>query len=166
MKKYILFILIILLGTNFLCGGVKLDVKTKFTEKTKLTGVKFGVIYFLKQEGFKIVEVGETFSVWLLNGEEKRANPDKYTIKMTVSIAPPSLFGQKKALISDEVTVTYSFNPKEINVDDTGFYSFLKEKVENIKTKEKIRAFHVGREVAKKITLLVALAQKNRAEKS
>jgi hypothetical protein len=134
---------------------VKLDVKTKFKEKFELKGVKFGVIYFLKQDGYKIVEVGEDYAVWVVDIEEEREEPDSYTIRLTVKITPPSLFRQKEAIASGKVEMEYTFDPKELNVDDTGFLNFIKEKVENIKNKEKVRAYFVGREAADKVKELL-----------
>jgi hypothetical protein len=160
MKKYLMamVVLIIMLTVDPLfshSAKVKLDVKTKFKEKFELKGVKYGVIYFLKQDGYKIVEVGEDYAVWLVDIEEEREEPDSYTIRLTVKIAPPSLFRQKDAVDSGKVEMEYSFNPKELNVDDIGFLDFIKEKVENIKNKEKVRAYFVGREVANKVKELL-----------
>jgi hypothetical protein len=109
MKKYLLAFLIIMLGAGFLFpdSEVKLDVKTRFKEKYELKGVKWGVIYFLKENGYDLVEV------------------------------------------------KYTFDPKELNVDDTGFPGFIKEKVENIKKKEKVRAYFVGHAVADKVKELL-----------
>jgi hypothetical protein len=143
----------------FCVGGLfsqmKLDVKTKFKEKYELKGIKYGVIYFLKKNGCKVVEVGEDYTVWLVNIHEMRTHPDKYTLKLTIDIAPPSLFRQKKPIASEKFEVEYIFNPKELNVDDTGLLEFLKEKGENIIKKETVRAFYVGQKVAEKIKLLV-----------
>jgi len=159
MKKYlmvmVILIIILAVGPLFSDSEVKLDVKTKFKEKFELKGIKYGVIYFLKQGGYKIVEVGEDYAVWLVDIEEEREEPDSYTIRLTVRITPPSLFKQKEAVSSGKVEMEYTFDPKKLNVDDTGFLDFIKEKVENIKNKEKVRAFFVGREVANKVKELL-----------
>jgi len=160
MKKYLMamVVLIIMLTVGPLFSNsaeIKLDVKTKFKEKFELKGVKYGVIYFLKQDGYKIVEVGEDYAVWLVDIEEEREEPDAYIIRLTVNITPPSLFRQKQAAASGKVEIEYTFDPMELNVDDTGFLDFIKEKVENIKNKEKVRAFFVGREVANKVKELL-----------
>lgn len=162
MKKCLLGILIIIVGFALLfpVSPVKLDVKTKYKDKFELKGVKWGVKYFLEQDGYNVVEVGEDYAVWLKDIEEKRIEPDIYILKLTVSISPPSLFREKMPIASDTMEVKYSFNPKEVNVDDTGFTRFIKEKVENIKQKEKIRAYFVGKAVAEKVKeLLNSLAE-------
>jgi hypothetical protein len=168
MKKYLLAFLIIMLGSGFLFpdSEVKLDVKTRFKEKFELKGVKWGVIYFLKKNGYNVVEVGEDYAVWLVDFEEERKDPDQYTLKLTVNISPPSLFRQKKTIASADVEVKYTFDPKELNVDDTGFPGFIKEKVENIKKKEQVRAFFVGHAVANKVKELLDRTgdRKQRAE--
>ena len=67
----------------------------------------------------------------------------------------PSLFRSKPPIASGSVETTYRFDPKELNVDDTGFVDFIKIKVKNIKKKEAIRAFRVGELVAKKVKLML-----------
>lgn len=165
MKKYLLVFLIIIHGFGLLFSEVKLDVKTKFMEKFELKGIKFGVIYFLKQEGYKIVEVGEDYAIWIVDIEEEREESDSYTIRLTVNISPPSFFKQKKSITTGDVEIECKFDPKELNVDDTGFLDFIKEKVENIKNKEKERAYFVGREVAKKVKVLLAGLEKESVKK-
>jgi hypothetical protein len=159
MRKYILMILVILLGVGPLLANpasqTKLDVKTKYKEKYELKGVKHGVIYFLKHDGYKIVEINEDYAVWLVDIEEEREEPDAYTLNVTVNISPPSLFKKKEPIASAKVIVEYTFDPKEVNIDDTGFLRFIKEKVDNIKNKEQLRAFVVGRKVANKVIELL-----------
>ena len=163
MKKYLLGILIIIIGFAqlFPVSPIKLDIKTRYKDKFELKGVKWGVKYFLEQDGYNVVELGEDYAVWLKDIEEQRVESDQYTIKLIVSITPPSLFREKKPEASDTMEVKYKFNPKEVNVDDTGFTRFIKEKIENIKKKEKIRAYFVGKAVAEKVKeLLKSLAEK------
>lgn len=76
-------------------------------------------------------------------------------MNLTVNISPPSLFRQKKPIASERLEVEYIFNPKELNVDDTGLIEFLKEKGENIIKKETLRAFYVGQQVAQTIKFLL-----------
>jgi hypothetical protein len=163
MKKCLLGILIIIVGFALLfpASPVKLDIKTKYKDKFELKGIKWGVKYFLEQDGYNVVELGEDYAVWLKDIEEERVEPGQYTLKLIVSISPPSLFREKKPAASDTMEVKYTFNPKEVNVDDTGFTRFIKEKVENIKKKEKIRAYFVGKAVAEKVKeLLKSLTEK------
>ena len=155
MKKCTLLILSVIFFGVGLFSQVKLDVKTKFKEKYELKGIKYGVIYFLKKNSCKVVEVGEDFTVWLVNIHEKRTEPHKYKLRLTVNISPPSLFRQKKPIASERITVEYMFNPKALNVDDTDLLEFLKEKGENIIKKETVRAFYVGQQVAQKIKFLL-----------
>ena len=160
MKKYLLGILIIIIGFAqlFPVSPIKLDIKTRYKDKFELKGVKWGVKYFLEQDGYNVVELGEDYAVWLKDIEEQRVESDQYTIKLIISITPPSLFREKKPEASDTMEVKYKFNSK---VDDTGFTRFIKEKIENIKKKEKIRAYFVGKAVAEKVKeLLKSLAEK------
>lgn len=162
MRRCLLLILMIAFCFIGLFSQMKLDVKTKFKEKYELKGIKYGVIYFLKKDGYKVVEVGEDYTVWLVDIHEIRTDPDKYTLKLTINIAPPSLFRQKKPTAFEKIEVEYIFNPKELNVDDTDFLKFLKEKGENIIKKETVRAFYVGQKVAQKIKLLLLETRKSK----
>ena len=158
MRRCFSLILMIAFCVSGLFSQVKLDVKTQFKEKYELKGIKYGVIYFLKKDGYKVVEVGEDYTVWLVNIHEIRTDPDKYTLKLTIKIAPPSLLRQKKPIASEKFGVEYLFNPKELNADDTDLLEFLKEKGENIIKKETVRAFYVGQKVAQRIKLLLPKA--------
>ena len=141
---------------------LKLDVKTKFKQKHELIGIKHGVIYFLKQSGYNIVEFGEDYAVWLVDFREKHTEPDKYTINVTIDITRPTLLIQKKPVVSGTVETYYTFNSKMLNVDDTGFIDFIKEKIKNIKNKELVRAFYVGRLVVMKVKLLLLELRKGK----
>lgn len=160
MKKHLLFIFIVLLGGGFIFPNltVKLDIRPKFKNiknKFELKGIKKGITYFLRNEGFEIVELGEDYAVRLENIEEKKDNVDQYTLKLTVHISIPSQIRENKSLAAGEVEVKYSFNQKEMNVDDTNFMTYFKENVANIKGKELVRAFFGGRAVTQKIKLIL-----------
>jgi len=159
MKKKIMFLLlamsILLAGFTGLSAQMKLDVKTKFKDKTEMAGIKYGTIYFLEKSNFEVVEVGEKYTVWLENPVEKRKDPDQYSIKLKVSISKPSLFKKKAPIAEKEIEVHYTYDPKTLNIDDTGFLTFIKEKVESIKSKEKVRAFVVGLKTAETVQKLL-----------
>jgi hypothetical protein len=164
-QNYWIAALVIILGCGVLFSQVKLDVKTKFKQKSELKSIKWGVIYFLKKSGYQVVEVGEHFAVWLVDFQETRKDPDQYTAKLTVNITSPSLFRQKKAINSEVVEVKYRFQPKMLNVDDTGFLEFFKEKYENMTRKEIVRAFHVGRMAAREIKLMLLVLKRRKIKK-
>ena len=164
-RRFFIAALVLVLGCGVLFSQVKLDVKTKFKQKSELKGIKWGVIYFLKKSGYQVVEVGEHFAVGLVDFHETRKDPDRYTAKLTVEITPPSLFRQKKAIASEVVEVKYRFQPKILNVDDTGFLEFFKEKYENMARKEIVRAFHVGRMAAREIKLMLLILKRRKIKK-
>ncbi len=158
-------VLVVMVGCGVLFSQVKLDVKTKFKEKSELKGIKWGVIYFLEKGGCQVVEVGEHFAVWLVDFQEKRRDPDRYTAKLAVKITPPSLFREKKAIASEIVEVKYQFQPGILNVDDTGFLEFFKKKYENMAREEIVRAFHVGKMAAREIKLMLLVLKQRKTKK-
>jgi hypothetical protein len=156
MKRFLLiFIVLMCFVSSAIFAQITLDVKTKFKEKYQLKGVKYGVIYFLKQKGYKVVEVGEDYALWLTDIQEKRIEPDRYSIRLYIKISRPSLFRQKKAIASELIEMDYSYMPKMLNIDDTGFLRFIKEKVQSIKVKEMLRAFQVGIKVANRVKYML-----------
>lgn len=165
LKRIILVVLIIVVGFGTAYAATRLDVKTKIKEKTNMTGIKHSAIYFLEKAGYKIVEIKEDYTVWLVNFSETRKDPDQYTVKLTVMISPPSLFRKKAPIAQKEIEVKYTYNPQTINVDDTGFLGFIKKKVKTIKDKQKVRGFFVGGKVAKVVKLLLLEAKREVAEK-
>lgn len=165
LKPIILVVLFFVISYGTANAATKLDIKTKIKEKTRMTGIKHGTIYFLEKSGYKIVETKEDYTVWLVNFSETRKDPDQYTVKLTVIISPPSLFRKKAPLAEKEIEVKYTYNPQTINVDDTGFLGFIKKKVKTIKEKQKVRGFFVGGNVAKVVKLLLLEAGKDVAEK-
>jgi hypothetical protein len=164
-RRFFIAALVVILACGVLFSQVKLDVKTKFKEKSELKGIKWGVIYFLEKKGCQVVEVGEHFAVWLVDFQEKRRAPDRYTAKLTVKITPPSLFREKKAVASEVVEVKYRFQPGMLNVDDTGFLEFFKEKYKNMAREEIVRAFHVGRMAAREIKLMLLVLRQRKTKK-
>jgi hypothetical protein len=159
MKKTILFVLLTALVLSPVLAQTKLDVKTKFTSKLELKGVKHGVIFYLEKEGYKIVEVKEEYSVWLTDFEQKNLEGNKYSIKFLVKIEPPALLTEKPALASKEVKGEFAFDAKVLNTD-AGFMTFIKSKVKDMKEKENIEAMQVGKLAADEIKALLGTLKK------
>jgi hypothetical protein len=156
-----LIVLVAALGCGMLFSQVKLDVKTSFKEKSGLKSIKWGVIYFLEKNGYRVVEVGEDAAVWLENFQENREGSAGYKAKLTVKITPPSLFRQKTAIASGVAEVKYRRVPGKLNVDDKAFLAAFKDKYGDAEEKEIVRAFHVGRAAARE-TMLLLLSLKRR----
>ncbi len=159
MKKFVLLVILGALVLSPALAQTKLDIKTKFTDKYEMKGLKHGVIYYLEKEGYQIVEMREDYSVWLVNFEEKRLEGDKYTIKFTVKIEPPALMTEKPALAQKDVAGEFTFDPKVMDTD-ASFVQFLKAKAKDLKEKEKIQAMQVGKLAADEIKALLATVKK------
>ena len=159
MKKTILFLALAALVLSPVLAQTKLDVKTKFTSKLEMKGVKHGVIFYLEKEGYKIVEIKEDYSVWLTEFEQKNIEGNKYSIKFMVKIEPPALLTEKPPLAAKEVKGEFAFDAKILNTD-TGFISFIKSKVKDMKEKENIQAMQIGKLAADEIKALLATIKK------
>jgi hypothetical protein len=159
MKKTILFAVLAALVLSPLLAQTKLDVKTKFTSKFEMKGVKHGVIFFLEKEGYKIVEVKEEYSVWLTDFEQKNLEGNKYSIKFLVKIEPPALLTEKTPLATKEVKGEFAFDPKVMNTD-AGFITFIKAKVKDMNEKEEIQAMQIGKLAADEVKALLATLKK------
>ena len=159
MKKTILFAVLAALVLSPLLAQTKLDVKTKFTSKFEMKGVKHGVIFFLEKEGYKIVEVKEEYSVWLTDFEQKNLEGNKYSIKFLVKIEPPALLTEKTPLATKEVKGEFAFDPKVMNTD-SGFITFIKTKVKDMNEKEEIQAMQIGKLAADEVKALLATLKK------
>lgn len=164
MKKSLLVVLIVLLGGGFIFPNptIKLNIRAKFKiikNRFELKGIKKGIAYFLRNEGFEIVELGENYLVSLENIEEKKNDTDQYTLKLKVHIFLPSQIRGNKSLAAGKLEVKYSANPV-MNVDYIDFLKYIKEKEITIK-KELVRDFFVSSSVAQKIKLLLKDLKKN-----
>ena len=159
MKKSVLFLALAALVLSPALAQTKLDVKTKFTEKFEMRGVKHGVVFFLEKEGYKIVEFKEDYSVWLTDFEQKNLEGNKYSIKFMVKIEPPSLLKEKPPLASKEVKGEFAFDPKVMNTD-AGFITFIKAKIKDLKEKEEIQAMQIGKLAADEVKALLTTLKK------
>ncbi len=157
MKKHkILFFLLILSGFSTLYGGykIKIDVKTHFKEKVKLRAVKEGVIFYLKKSGFEVVESGEDYSLWLEDYVEKRVFIDKYKVNITVKLSYPTAFFEKPPIYKIDEKISFKYSPELLDVDETGLWKYLKEKIDDIKKKDMVKSHFVGRKIAYDIYFL------------
>lgn len=161
MKRFFIFILI-LLFSFILFSKIKIDVKTHFNEKFDLRGIKLGLIYFLKQNNYDIVEFGEKYSVWIENYNEKRVGEDIYEIKLVIEITNPSFLKKSEIIVSKEISLEYEYKPKRLDVDETGILTFIKEKIKNIKQKELIKSYYVAKTIGKNVLFLLKGLESNK----
>jgi len=138
---------------------IKLDVKTKFLDKFEIKGLKHGVIYYLEQDGLKVVEFEEDFSVWLTDFEQNRLEGQRYAIKFKIKIEPPSLLKEGRVLAQKDVASEFPFEPKIMDTD-AGFLKFIKAKIKDLKAKEDIQAMQIGRLAADEIKALLAAVKR------
>jgi len=160
-KRFFIFILI-LLFSFILFSKIKIDVKTHFNEKFDLRGIKLGLIYFLKQNNYDIVEFGEKYSVWIENYNEKRVGEDIYEIKLVIEITNPSFLKKSEIIVSKEISLEYEYKPKRLDVDETGILTFIKEKIKNIKQKELIKSYYVAKTIGKNVLFLLKGLESNK----
>jgi hypothetical protein len=156
MKKYYVYLLLIFfLLTNLAeSGKLRIDVKTHLIEKIKLRAIKEGVIYYLKESGFEIVEKGEDYVIWLKDYYESREFIDKYVIRIKLKFTYPSAFIEKPAIYEKTENITFKYSPELIDIDETGLWKYLKKKIDDIKKKDMIKSHFVGRKIAYDIYFL------------
>jgi len=164
LKTILLFMLFIVFNFQVF-SQTKLDIKTSFKDKADAIGIKYGVIHWLKQTGYKIVEFGEKYSVWITDLKEEKTAFNKYKLDLTISICKPTLLLKPSSLKKKRMFMVYVHKPKLLDVDKTGFIKFIKEKVENIKKKEIVKALIIGLKVSMEINKMLNRKSKNKKPK-
>ena len=131
MKKYLLMFLVLILLS---CGGkearnqkelveiirteipnpiktYKLDIKTKFNDKTNFKPIKKGVIDLITSDGWgKVGEVGEDYVVWIENYNRYSIDSVIRKISFQLSITEKSMFKRKANLLSKNIDLEYTIN--------------------------------------------------------
>jgi hypothetical protein len=152
----------ILLGRS----RIKLDVKTKFSEKFDLKGIKYGTMHQLEENGFEIVEFGEDYCVWLKDYSEEKSGKEEFEYKLLVALTAPSAVSEKPAFAEREISGNFETDIMTYQRDDNfldymgklGNYfvaSHRKHIWESLSDVEKIRAYEIGRKAAKEIQKII-----------
>jgi len=132
-----------------------LDVKTQLPEKAGLAAIKIGTDYFLQAEGFRILDIGEDYAVWL-GGKKVVSSITGKVITLSVRITRPSAFlagpTLAEAIVSFEVPAQ---RVKAITLDLT-IPQILREKLSKDGEAAMQEANFGGRAVAEKIRGLLA----------
>lgn len=99
--KYGVTILVMGLLSVGLTGQVrvKLDLKTRFSEKFDLKGVKYGTMHQLEEDGFEIVEFGEEYCIWLKDYSEEKTGKNDFKYKLRISLTPPTTASEKTSAL-------------------------------------------------------------------
>ena len=164
MRKIWVFVFTLSILAGGLIGQerIKLDIKTKVSEKFDLKGVKYGAMQQLEEEGYEILEFGEDFSVWLKDYSEEKTGKDRYDYQLRICIALPSAVTEKPALVEQVIRGRFAVDIMAYQKDDDftaylgklGNYfisSHRKHVWESLSDLEKIRAFQIGLKAAKEI---------------
>lgn len=106
-----------------------LDLKTPLAEKTHLSPAKIGAGYYLLKEGFKILDAGEDYAVWL-SGYTQEKFGDQIRVELLVEITPTSALFKKPALASRKVSYSFPVTPPRMMDVDQASTVFLREKLE------------------------------------
>jgi hypothetical protein len=165
MKKKLIMGCLLVCLSFLLYPQIKLDIKTHFSEKYELKGLKFGIIFYLQNSGYKIVEIGENYAVWIEDYQEERIGVDEYQVKFKIDITPPTALLKKTSLASKDFDMNYQYFPSLLDVDETGFWKYVREKVKNIKEKDMVKAHVVGKKIAKDIQYLINVLKEDQKQK-
>ena len=150
MRKAVFVFLI----AGLVLGQVLIDVKMPNRYKPKFLPLKIGVIYFLKQAGFRIVEFHENLALWLdFIREEKHG--DYYQYHLVLRLTQPSfLLNYKPSLIECPVSFSFPLKAETVKVDE-GLMKFLAKKMKHLEKKEKLMAFFGGKIAAEKAAVMI-----------
>jgi hypothetical protein len=89
--------------------ALKLDIKTKVTEKAELTPVIIGASYYLIDSGIELVNFGEQYAAWV-EQPQRTQKGDIVTEQLLVKITKPSLLREAPTLASTTVVFSYDTN--------------------------------------------------------
>ena len=99
---------LLLFGGGLLSAQVKVDVKTKWSEKKELTLLKRGVLQALDLSvEFEDVEFGEDYALWLRDVERSRGEGDTVIVALAFDVREGSLFQEGELISSGSVTLRY-----------------------------------------------------------
>ena len=91
-----------------LSAQVKIDVKTKWSEKKELTVLKHGVIEALDVSvKFDNVEFGEDYALWLRDLKRWSGEGDTIVLELTLEVREASLFQEGTLLSTGKVRLSY-----------------------------------------------------------
>ena len=86
---------------------IKIDIKTKFSEKIDLLNAKVGFSHYIKQiPWISITEFDENYSVWIKD-YESRLKSDKIITTARLEIRTPTTFKTGKLLKEEKIKVVY-----------------------------------------------------------
>ena len=93
---------------NLAFAEIMFDVKTPILEKANLKTIKQGVTSSINSTSWgKTTEFGEDYALWLDNLSRIK-NENKITVKLTVELRKPAMFGRGNLLSKKEVMIAYS----------------------------------------------------------
>lgn len=165
-RRIVFFIIFYIVISFVLSAQLQLDIKTNFEEKFDLKGIKYGVIFFLEEMGYEIVEFQENYSVWLSDFSEERVGDDLFKASLLMKITRSSLFREKRSLAEKFVSVRY-YSDIHVYNDDDDFLEFYLNFQKNFITRhrqhrwgslseiERIRAVTIGKAVADMINQML-----------
>ncbi|PKL84697.1 MAG: hypothetical protein CVV22_11650 [Ignavibacteriae bacterium HGW-Ignavibacteriae-1] len=116
MKKFVLVLSIIFVFSFIeVMSQTKIDVKTKFTDKSlEMQAVKAGILEMLKTVNWiSMVEIGEKYSFWIkeLTIQPNPENTNQSIIKFNLYLNTPAMFTEGKILKSR--TIKFVVDPNE-----------------------------------------------------
>lgn len=125
------------------------DVKTKMSEKLKLTHIKSAVdILLLETDWASVTEVGENYALWIRN-YHKEEDESSVKVNLDIEIRQPSTWGEGELIDSEPIEVTFDFQ-KDIN-RVSNHYELFKQKFRNISDKLILETTLVSEKIVEKL---------------
>lgn len=136
-------------------AGPVVDLKTHLDEAVAAAPLKYGAMWYLKDDGISVMEIGEDWAVWI-EDVQKTVNGDSVSVTCVLKLTAPTAFQEKTALRT--WNVSFSYRPGEAeqySVDDSAT-RFLRKKIERWSAESAIEGKIGGKAVADAIASMVA----------
>ena len=147
-------LLLVIAKCSYSRDVIYLDIKTPLPEKNNLFAVKAGALHFIQQaEDFASREIGEDYSVWLLNYASKEKD-GRIIIEFDIELRSPAMIRKGRLLGKEHVKVMY-FTSEPISGENVVDFQSLKEKLREKGFELVYEAYYCGRETVEIIKELL-----------
>jgi hypothetical protein len=154
-RKSLLIITILLLAAAVTpAEEIVLDLKTPLKEKGKFLALQAGALYYLNTNGYKTLEIGEDYAVWLKD-YQKTVEGNQITISFTCKITAPCGWREKKALTEERISLSYNVDKIETISINEPMLDYLEEKFDYLSRSMQAEAVLGGKLIHEAIVKLL-----------
>jgi hypothetical protein len=155
MRKALIFLILFLALNSAIVCQIRLDLKTPWAEKHRLGALKGGVAHFLEWLGYRIVETGEDYAVWLRYFSERLAERDVSEICLQVAVTPPCVLAFRPPLAWKNLALPYR-HETVFSENDFDLRDFLGRRGRRRSDRDYVRAYYLGERIAREIDIMIS----------